>query len=252
MTHDTQYAAASSTPAPPRVVWLSWSSGKDSAWTLHTLQTCREVTVTGLVTTVNAQVDRVSMHGVRRELLQAQADALGLPLQVVELPSPCTNETYERHMRALTRRAVAAGVTHFAFGDLLLADIRAYREQQLDGTGIQPLFPLWDSDTHTLPQHMLAAGLKATATCIDPHRVPAHLAGQPFDADFLAALPDEVDPCGENGEFHTFVTDGPGFTTPVPVTIGETVDRDGLRYTDLLPGHETRTELTKGLNTTRP
>lgn len=222
------------TSAAPNA-WLSWSSGKDSVWALRALRAAGEVTVTGLLTTINTANSRVSMHGVRHELLQAQADSVGLPLHVVELPSPCSNDDYLERMSAAIRRAVAADVTHFAFGDLLLADIRAHRETQLSGTGIEPLFPLWGLDTSALPQDMLAAGLSAIATCIDPTRIPADLAGKPFDADFLAALPPEADPCGENGEFHTFVTHGPGFTTPIPVTVGETIDRDGLRFTDLLP-----------------
>ena len=191
--------------------------------------------VTGLLTTVTAEFDRVSMHGVRRSLLQAQADAVGLPLHVVELPWPCPNETYAELMGAAVARAVAAGVTGIAFGDLFLADIRAYRETQLAGSGIEPLFPLWGLPTDRLARDMISAGLRAVTVCTDPSRLPDSFAGRAFDEVFLAALPDGVDPCGENGEFHTFVTDGPGFSAPIPVTAGEVVHRDGFSFADLLP-----------------
>lgn len=235
MTNPEGRRVSAATPAALPTAWLSWSSGKDSAWALHQLRTSGDVEVTGLLTTINAADERVSMHAVRRELLEAQADAVGLPLHVVELPSPCSNDIYEAAMAAAVGEATAAGVTHFAFGDLLLADIRAYREAQLAGTGIEPIFPLWGRDTRSLPHEMFAAGLTAVATCVDMNRVPPHLAGRPFDTDFLAALPDGADPSGENGEFHTFVTDCPDFAVPVPVTPGDRVDSGGFRYVDLLP-----------------
>lgn len=226
--------------APARTVWLSWSSGKDCAWALHVLRSglsdLGEVAVTGLLTTVNAASDRVAMHGVRRTLLRAQADAVGLPLHVVDLPWPCPNEVYAELMGAAVAEASAQGVTGIAFGDLFLADIRAYREAQLAGTGIAPLFPLWGLPTDRLARDMIASGLRAVTVCTDPARLPDECAGRPFDEVFLSALPDEVDPCGENGEFHTFVTDGPGFSGPVEVTVGEVVRRDGFCFADLVPG----------------
>ncbi len=223
----------------PAAVWLSWSSGKDCAWALQALRSghtpAGDVAVTGLLTTVNADADRVAMHGVRRSLLRAQADAVGLPLHVVELPWPCPNETYAELMGAAVARAVAEGVTGIAFGDLFLADIRAYREAQLAGTGMQPLFPLWGLDTTELARDMIASGLRAVTVCTDPTRLSDEFAGRPFDAEFLAALPAGVDPCGENGEFHTFVTDGPPFASPISVTVGDVVRRAGFCYADLVP-----------------
>lgn len=220
-------------------VWLSWSSGKDCAWALHTLRsgdsTAGPVAVTGLLTTVTAEFGRVSMHGVRRELLQAQAAAVGLPLHVVELPWPCPNEAYSALMGAAVAGAVAQGVTGIAFGDLFLADVRAYRQAQLAGSGIEPLFPLWGRDTAELAREMLAGGLRAVTVCTDPARLPDRFAGRPFDADLLDLLPSGVDPCGENGEFHTFVTDAPGFAAPIAVTLGEVVRRDGFCFADLTP-----------------
>ena len=231
-----------SVASDPPAVWLSWSSGKDCAWALHLLRTggagVGRVAVTGLLTTVSAEADRVAMHGVRRSLLRAQADAVGLPLQEVELPWPCPNETYAELMGAAVAGAVAQGVTGIAFGDLFLADIRAYREAQLVGSGIEPLFPLWGLDTTELAAEMVANGLRAVTVCTDPTRLPDEFAGRPFDAEFVAALPDEVDPCGENGEFHTFVTDAPGFAAPVAVTVGDVVHRDGLCFADLLPADD--------------
>ena len=214
---------------------LSWSSGKDSAWTLHALRTHDEFEIEGLVTTLNEQFDRVAMHAVRAELLAAQADAARLPLWRVPLPHPCPNAEYEARMRALVERARAAGVTHMAFGDLFLEDIRAYREKQLTGTGITPVFPLWGLDTKQLARDMLAGGLRATLTCVDPKRLPATFAGREFDAALLDALPEDVDACGERGEFHSFCHAGPMFAHPIPVQTGETVERDGFAFADLLP-----------------
>ncbi len=212
--------------------WLSWSSGKDSAWSLHELRRAG-APVTGLFTTVNAAFDRVAMHAVRRELLEAQARAAGLPLHVIEVPYPCPDADYARIMAAFVERATAAGVTAMAFGDLFLADIRAYRETQLAGTGIAPIFSLWQKDTRALAREMIAGGLVAHITCIDPAKLDRTFAGRAFDAALLAALPRGVDPCGENGEFHTFVSSGPMFAASVAVTVGEIVERDGFVFADM-------------------
>lgn len=219
----------------PRLL-VSWSSGKDSAWMLHRLRQDPEWELAGLVSTVNARRERVAMHGVREALLERQARATGLPVWRVPLPEPCPNRDYERAMGELVERAVAAGVTHMAFGDLYLEDVRQYRENQLAGTGIEPLFPLWGADTAELAREMIAGGLEATVVCVDPARMPSGTAGRPFDAALLAALPASVDPCGENGEFHTFCHAGPMFREPVAVATGRTVQRDGFLFTDLLPG----------------
>lgn len=214
-------------------VALSWSSGKDSAWSLHLLRRDPDVEVVALITTLNQAFDRVAMHAVRRELLELQADAAGLPLWTVPLPWPCTNEQYEARMRALCERAVGAGVEAMAFGDLFLADIRAYRVKQLAGTGLEPLFPVWGLPTRDLAGEMIAAGLRAKITCVDPKALPREFAGRDYDAGLLADLPAGVDPCGENGEFHTFVFDGPMFRRPVEVEAGEVVERDGFVFADL-------------------
>jgi diphthamide synthase (EF-2-diphthine--ammonia ligase) len=189
--------------------------------------------VTALFTTVNAAFDRVAMHAVRRELLAAQARAAGLPLHVIEIPYPCPNADYERIMGTFVAEAKASGVTEMAFGDLFLADIRAYREQQLAGTGIAPIFPLWQRETRALAQEMIAGGLVAHLTCVDPSKLDRAFAGRAFDAALLADLPAGVDPCGENGEFHTFVSAGPMFCDPVQVRRGEVVERDGFVFADL-------------------
>jgi uncharacterized protein (TIGR00290 family) len=213
---------------------LSWSSGKDSAWCLHLLRNDPGLEVVSLITTVNEEFDRVAMHAVRRRLLDRQAEAAGVPLWVVPLPWPCSNNQYETRMREVCARAVAQGVEAIAFGDLFLADIRAYRERQLQGTGLEPLFPVWQIPTGELAGEMIAAGLKAKVTCVDPNRLAADFAGREFDAAFLADLPPQVDPCGENGEFHTFVYDGPMFQRPIPVQAGDVVERDGFVFADLL------------------
>jgi uncharacterized protein (TIGR00290 family) len=220
----------------PKVL-LSWSSGKDSAWALHVLRLRGEVEVVGLVTTLNEAFGRVAMHGVRAELVRAQADAAGLPLWPVPLPWPCSNAEYEARMRAVVEKARSAGVTAFAFGDLFLADIRAYRERQLAGTGLAPLFPVWGTpaDTPALARAMVAAGFRATLACVDPKQLDPRFVGREFDAELLADLPPGVDPCGENGEFHTFCHAGPVFARPVPVRVGDTVERDGFWFADLLP-----------------
>jgi uncharacterized protein (TIGR00290 family) len=213
---------------------LSWSTGKDSAWTLHALRQRPDVTVVGLVTTVNAAFDRVAMHGVRRSLLEAQAEAAGLPLHVLEIPHPCPNADYERIMGGFVAEQVAAGAEAMAFGDLFLEDIRRYREERLAGTGITPLFPLWRIDTAVLARQMIAGGLEAIVTCVDPRKLPPSFAGRRFDLQLLADLPPGVDPCAENGEFHTFACAGPMFGASVAVETGEIVTRDGFTFCDLL------------------
>jgi uncharacterized protein (TIGR00290 family) len=214
---------------------LSWSSGKDSAHALHVLRQDAAVEVVGLLTTVNAAANRVAMHAVRRVLLDAQAEAVGLPLLVVPLPFPCPNDVYEAAMAQALAEARERGIEAVAFGDLFLADVRRYREERMAGTGLVPLFPLWGRPTRELALEMLAAGLHARITCLDPRVMPAALAGREFDRELLEALPAGVDPCGENGEFHTFAWDGPAFARPLLVRGGEVVTRDGFVYADLLP-----------------
>src|SRR3990170_1498688 len=218
----------------PRVA-LSWSSGKDSAWTLHRLRQDPDIEVAALVTTVNAEFNRVAMHAVRQELLHAQAEAAGLPLIEVPIPYPCSNAEYDSRMRALIERLHGERIESMAFGDLYLADIRAYREQQLQGTGIAPLFPLWNEPTAALARDMIAGGLRAVLTCVDPKQLAPEFCGRRFDADLLDALPAGVDPCGENGEFHSFACAGPMLARKIPVRVGETVEREGFAYADLLP-----------------
>ncbi len=213
--------------------WLSWSSGKDAAWSLHEMRRA-DVPVTGLFTTVNAAFDRVAMHAVRRSLLEAQARAAGLPLSVIEIPYPCPNADYARIMGAFVAEAKGSGVTQMAFGDLFLVDIRAYRETQLAGTGITPVFPLWEKDTRSLAQEMVDGGLVAHITCIDPRKLDPKFAGRRFDRAFLAGLPAGIDPCGENGEFHSFVSAGPMFSAPLAVTAGEITERDGFVFADMV------------------
>lgn len=212
---------------------VSWSSGKDSAWMLRALQRQDGIQLAGLVTTMNAAFDRVAMHGVRRALVEAQAEAAGLPLKVLEIPYPCPNEVYEQIMGAFIAEQAARGVEAMAFGDLFLEDIRRYRETKLAGTGITPLFPLWGLDTRALAEVMIAGGLVAHLVCVDPRKLPARFAGRRFDAALLAELPADVDPCGENGEFHTFASAGPMFSRAIDVVPGEVVTRDGFVFCDL-------------------
>ncbi|KFN20667.1 ATP-binding domain-containing protein [Aeromonas bestiarum] len=216
-------------------VLLSWSSGKDSAWALHALRQDPAIEVVGLFTTLNQAFERVAMHGVRKQLLMQQAECVGLPLIAIDLPWPCTNEDYARIMTDFIAGVVAEGIHQMAFGDLFLEDVRAYREKQLLGTGIEPLFPLWGSDTAKLAQQMMAAGLRARISTLDPKKLDVSLGGHEFDPALLAALPAGVDPCGENGEFHTLAWDGPMFLRPLAIRVGETVERDGFVFTDLLP-----------------
>jgi len=212
---------------------LSWSSGKDSAWTLHRLMQEGGFEIAGLLTTLNAAFDRVAMHSTRRALLEAQAQAAGLPLLPVPLPWPCSNIQYETAMQAACDAARADGITAIAFGDLFLEDVRRYREERLAGTGLTPVFPVWGLDTRCLAEEMIAAGLRARIVCVDPRKLPASFAGREFDPDFLRDLPPGVDPCGENGEFHSVVYDGPMFREPIPIESGEIVERDGFVFADV-------------------
>jgi uncharacterized protein (TIGR00290 family) len=214
---------------------VSWSSGKDSAWMVHVLRERSDIELAGVLTTVNEKYSRVAMHAVREELLEAQADALGLPLWKVPIPSPCPNEIYERAMAAAVARALADGFTHMAFGDLFLEDIRRYREEKLAGTGLTPLFPLFGANTAQLARDMIAGGLKARLTCVNPKVLHARFAGRDFDATLLEELPPSVDPCGERGEFHSFAYAGPMFSRPIPIVSGEVVERDGFVFADVLP-----------------
>lgn len=213
---------------------LSWSSGKDSAWALHCLRQEPGYDVVGLLTTVNAAANRVAMHGVRRDILEAQADAAGLPLHIVELPWPCSNEAYAGLMSEFVREAAAGGIEAMAFGDLFLEDIRAYRERQLDGTGLRPVFPLWGKPTTALAEEMIAAGLEARLSVVDSRKLEADFAGRAFDGALIRDLPPGVDPCGENGEFHTCVTAGPMFSRSLALSVGARVARDGFFYADLV------------------
>jgi uncharacterized protein (TIGR00290 family) len=216
---------------------LAWSSGKDSAWALHVLRQ-RGVPVAGILTTINESADRVAMHGVRRALLEAQAEAAGVALRAIPLPWPCTNQDYEDRMAEACRRAVAEGFDAIAFGDLFLRDVRDYRERQLAGSGLTPLFPLWERPTPALAREMIGGGLRARLACIDKNALDACFAGREFDHGLLNALPPSADPCGENGEFHTFAYEGPMFRRPISIVGGETRDIGGFVYADLLPGSE--------------
>src|SRR5580704_3727116 len=228
-------ASESEAGARPKA-WLAWSSGKDSAWALHVVRQHGEFDVVALLTTVNQTYSRVAMHAVRESLVEMQAAAAALPLIKVPIPSTCTNEIYEQAMGLAMARARAEDVWHVIFGDLFLEDIRAYRERQLAGCGMTPVFPLWRRDTRQLADEMLAHGLSAYLTCVDPSKLDRSFAGRRFDADLLRALPRDVDPCGENGEFHTFANAGPMFKQSIPVTAGEIVERDGFVFADFLPG----------------
>ena len=215
--------------------WLSWSSGKDSAWSLHVMRQHGDFEITALLTTVNQTHSRVAMHAVRETILDAQAAAARLPLVKIPIPSPCPNEVYERAMADAMMRARSEGVTHVIFGDLFLEDIRKYREENLAKCGITPIFPLWRRNTRELAREMIAGGLRAFLTCVDPKQIDATFAGRVFDEQLLAEFPPSVDPCGENGEFHTCVVAGPMFKEPIPVQHGEIVERDGFIFADLVP-----------------
>jgi uncharacterized protein (TIGR00290 family) len=228
--------------APRLKAWLAWSSGKDSAWALHTVRQESEFDVVALLTTVNRTHERVAMHAVRESLLDIQVAAAGLPVVKVPIPSPCSNQVYEQAMSEAMTRAQAEGVRHVIFGDLFLADIRDYREKQLARCGMTPVFPLWGKETQRLAEDMIAGGLSAYLTCVDPRRLDRAFAGRRFDKDLLADLPRSVDPCGENGEFHTFANAGPMFREEVGVSVGDIVERDGFVFADLL---ERKSEVTR-------
>jgi uncharacterized protein (TIGR00290 family) len=224
---------------------LSWSSGKDSAWALHVLRQDPEVEVAGLFSVLNQRFNRVSMHATRMDLLQRQAEAAGLALHTIDLPDPCPVERSDEIMGAFIAGAAARGIACIAFGDLYLEEVRRYREQQLAGTGIEPLFPLWGLSTAELAERMLAAGLEATISSVDLKVLPASFAGRRWSRDLLAALPAGVDPCGENGEIHTIVTGGPMFEKRIAVEVGEVVQRDGFAYADIIPS---KAAMTSALN----
>lgn len=234
MQSTKQVTMTQTNPTKPQVL-MSWSSGKDSAWALHQLMQNPDVEVVGIFATLNEEQDRVAMHGVRHQLLESQADRLGLPLDVINLPNPCSHDDYGRIMGQFVEQALARGVTHIAFGDLFLEDVRRYREDNLKGTGLEPLFPIWLTPTPELAQTVLDSGLKAIVTCVDSKQIPAEFSGREYNAELLADLPDSADPCGENGEFHTFVYDGPMFSAPIPLERGETIQRDQFFFTDLRP-----------------
>ena len=213
---------------------LSWSSGKDSAWSLHVLRQDPDIEVVGLVSTINEEFDRVAMHAVRVELLKRQAEAVDLPLHIIPLPNPCSNDIYESRMNDFIASIKKEGIEYMAFGDLYLEDIRAYRESRLKDTGITPLFPIWGIPTDELANTMVQSGLRAQITCVDPKKLDPAFAGREYNQSLIADLPDSVDPCGENGEFHSFCFAGPMFSQPIDITLGEIVEREGFVFSDLL------------------
>ena len=225
-------------------ILVSWSSGKDSAWMLHVLRREGIGRPAALLTAMNEAVDRVAMHGVRAEVLRAQAEAAGLPMVTVPLPFPCSNEVYEARMSAAVTAAVRDGFTHVAFGDLFLRDVRQYREDRLAGTGLTPIFPLWEQPTLELAREMIRGGLKARLTCVDRRALPPDFAGRSFDESLLGDLPDGVDPCGERGEFHSCVVDGPMFSRPLGIQMGEVVERGDFVFADVALEPENGSDLT--------
>jgi uncharacterized protein (TIGR00290 family) len=218
-----------------RKTLLSWSSGKDSAWALHILRQDPQIDLLGLFTVMNEKYNRVSMHATRLELLQRQTEAVGLPIKIIHLPDPCTMDQCDAIMRQFVMDSAAKGIECMAFGDLFLEDIRRYRENQLKGTGIEPLFPLWMMATGRLAEDMLSAGLEAYLSCVDLKKLPLHWVGRKWSKELLAQLPPTIDPCGENGEIHTIAVGGPMFGEPIRVRVGETVERDGFAYADIIP-----------------
>jgi len=220
----------------PAKAFMSWSSGKDSAFAFHEARRLGLADIVGVLTTINAVYDRVAMHGVRSALLDRQIAALGVPAMKVPLPSPCPNEVYETQMAEACAALKAQGVTHMVFGDLFLEDIRAYREEKLKAAGMTGIFPLWQRETRALAHDMIASGLEAYLVCVDPRQLDPGFAGRRFDRALLRELPARVDPCGENGEFHTVVTARPMFSAPIAVTLGEVVERDGFVFADVMPG----------------
>jgi len=215
-------------------VLVSWSTGKDSAYALHHIRQADQHEIVGLLSTITEEYDRVSMHATRHELLKKQAERLGLPLYPVFIPASCSNEIYEERMRNVMINVIKEGITHIAFGDLFLEDVRKYRELKLSTINITPLFPLWGMNTLHLAKEMIASGLKAVITCIDPKKLDAPFVGRKFNNQLLNDLPLDVDPCGENGEFHTFVYDGPMFKKPISISIGSIVERNGFIFRDIL------------------
>jgi uncharacterized protein (TIGR00290 family) len=220
-------------------VLFSWSGGKDSAMALHSLRQNPDFEVIALLTTVTEGYERISMHGVRRELLHRQADSIGLPLEEVRIPPQCVNPVYEARMGEVVLRFRDRGVRHVAFGDIFLEDLRAYREQKLVAADMTALFPIWKVDTRELAARFLHDKFRAITVCIDPKKLDASFAGRELDASFFRDLPPGVDPCGENGEFHTYVFDGPVFRSPIPVQVGAVVERDSFVFCDLMPAKET-------------
>ena len=218
-----------------RKTLMSWSSGKDSAWALHQLLQNPDYEVVGLFSTINKEVDRVAMHGVRVELLKAQAESIGLPVEIIELPDPCTNEDYERIMGTFIDMVKADNIECIAFGDLYLEDIRKYREGQLKDTGIEPIFPIWGIPTDELSNTLIENGIKTVITCVDSKQISEDFAGKEYDQHFLESLPESADPCGENGEFHSFVYDGPMFKEAIKITVGETIHKGQFVFADVLP-----------------
>jgi uncharacterized protein (TIGR00290 family) len=214
---------------------LSWSTGKDSAWALHILRRQPDIEVGGLFCTINQEFERVAMHAVRIELIHRQAQSVGLPVQLIPIPQPCSNNEYETIMKNFVGQAKQQGIDCFAFGDIFLEDIRKYRETNLANSGIAPIFPLWGMPTGKLSKEMVNSGLRAIITCVDPKHLSADFAGQEYGESFLERIPANIDPCGENGEFHTFTFDGPMFKKPMNIAIGKTISRDGFIFTDLLP-----------------
>jgi uncharacterized protein (TIGR00290 family) len=215
-------------------ILLSWSSGKDCAWTLHVLRQRSEYSVVGLLTTFNEAADRVAMHAVRRELVERQAAAAGLSLWSVPLPWPCSNEEYESVMAKACAKAIAQGIEAIAFGDLFLEDVRSYREKQMKDTGLELVFPLWGLPTRALAGEMIASGVRAKLTCVDTEKLDRSFVGREFDEALLSDLPEDVDPCGERGEFHSFVYAGPMFEAALPVSVGEKVVRDQFVFADVI------------------
>jgi uncharacterized protein (TIGR00290 family) len=224
-----------SEPRVPQDVLFCWSGGKDSAMALHALRVAGDCRVTALLTTVTEEYDRISMHGVRRALLKRQAESIDLPLHAVLIPPHCINATYEEHMKEALAQHFARGVRRVAFGDIFLEDLRVYREKNLALVGMQAVFPIWKRDTRELAREFVRLGFRAIAVCVDPRALDASFAGRELDASFFADLPPGVDPCGENGEFHTYVFDGPIFKEPIAIRVGEKVMRDGFCFCDLLP-----------------
>ncbi|MDH5611018.1 MAG: adenine nucleotide alpha hydrolase [Gammaproteobacteria bacterium] len=213
---------------------MSWSSGKDSAWALYQLQNNPEIDLVGLFCTINKEFNRVTMHGVRVELLQKQADNIGLPLEIIEIPYPCSNIEYEQIMGEFVEKAKKMHIENFAFGDLFLEEVRNYREEKLKNSGIKAIFPIWGIPTDELSRKMITNGLRTIITCINPKQTPDKFIGKEFDDNFLASLPETIDPCGENGEFHSFVFDGPMFKEKINIVLGDIVQRDDFVFADIL------------------